>query len=382
MLDNIKNTRCLIDFDGTVANSLTWCNVALDEMLMGKVTDKHYIEYYKDFGDSFEIIPGCPWKRILSLLCAYLADERLIAVRDDSDPMLPKMLCYDLGPISTMLSVAYDADFLECTSDNIAYYKSAEGLLIGVSLMEIATMEDFTAVERQSHLLGCADWKLLPATGLFAKTDPSFDTASEHFLYIADVEDLLESIFEGKVVRIMSERTFDELAIAPVVEFCREYKEAGGSLVIQSGSNPAIISKILEVLGIESLFDGMFCSPMLGLGTERSASPWEYKSTVIAAARDCADDGRKCFVLGDTKGDAFGACENALPFILVWRGYPSDPAKLTSAEGTLAISEWIDCSEEVLEGMDEKAMAREVATLMSFAESVGQGNVHVPIREH
>lgn len=372
MLDNIKNTRCLIDFDGTVANSLPWCNVALDEMFMPKLTERNYIEYYKEFGDAFEIIPGCPWKRILTMLCCYLAEDKTIGIKDDSNPLLPKSYYYDLGPVSAMLSVAYDADFIEHTPDNIAYYKNDEGLLVGVSLMDISGMEELEAVEEHAKSIDISNWKLLPITGLFAKTDPELDTDGEHFLYLEDVEDHMEEIFEGKVTRIMSERTFDELAITPVVEFCRAYKQAGGSLVIQSGSNPAIISKILEVLGIESLFDGMFCSPMLGLGDAHAASPWEYKTAVIAAARSSVDDGRKCFVLGDTKGDAFGAYENELPFILAWRGYPADPARLESAEGTLIVDEWIDCSDEMLDHMDDETAKIESDVLLSFANKVGQ----------
>ena len=68
---DFSNTRCFIDFDSTLANSLPKYNIVLDELVKGKLTDKHYIEYYQDFGDAYDIIPGSPWKAILRDLVEY-----------------------------------------------------------------------------------------------------------------------------------------------------------------------------------------------------------------------------------------------------------------------------------------------------------------------
>ena len=379
MYDHIENTRCLIDFDGTIANSLVWYNGALDEMLMGKLTDKHYIEHYKDFGDAYEIIPGSPWKRILSLLCRYLAKENLIGAKDSSNPYLPITYFYDLGTIDAMLCVAYDAKPVEHTSENIYMYKSADGALIGCVLDMLATSAHVAATIAYAEKNGYTDWKMLIPNEYVGLTSKDHSAYDDRFIYMNDVENALEAIFEQKACQIMSGLTFEQLGIAPVIEFCRRYKQAGGSLVIQSGSNKKIVVIMLDTLGIADLFDGVFCSPDLKIEETENMSPWTYKTLVMQQVMDNFADGRSCFVMGDTKGDAFGAYENALPFYLCWRGYPADPSHLTSAEGALGVEFFSDISQDLLdEHPGFEWFEKDIEKMMAFADAVGAGSVEPP----
>lgn len=379
MHENVKNTRCLIDFDGTIANSLVWYNVALDEMFMGKLTDEHYIEHYKDFGDAYEIIPGSPWKRILSLLCRYLAKKDEVGAKDSSNPYLPMTYFYDMGVIDAMLLVAYDAEPIGHTPDNLYLYNTPEGTMIACVLDSLATLEHVKATEALAGENGCDDVKILVPNGYVALTADEQERCRDMFLYMPDVEDKLEEIFEQKACRIMEGLSFEQLGIAPVIEFCRRYKDAGGSLVIQSGSNKKIVETMLSTLGIDELFDEVLCSPDLGIEESADMSPWTYKTLVIRKAMDSFDDERACFVVGDTKGDAFGAYENALPFYLCWRGYPADPTKLSSAEGVLHVTEFSDISQELLDehpGFED--FETDVDKMLDFADSVGKGEKTPP----
>lgn len=384
---DFSNTRCLIDFDGTIADSLPKYNEALDAMFMGVLTDKHYIEYYKDFGDAYEIIPGCPWKEILGKLCCYLAEEDKVSLPASGDEFLPQMRTYNMGPISAILKVAFNAEPSEFVPEAEMVLYKADDMLIAVSLAELTNAEICGGVAQVAETLGCLDYKVLVPNKYVAWTQSAKGRYEDKLMYMPDLEKILGDMFDELAIPVLSRLSFNELAIVPVVEFCKFYKEHGGSLVIQSGSDEVLVKTMLKALDIETLFDEIWCSPMLDLDQFKGQGPWAYKTAIIERAKE-QDDERACFVVGDTKGDAFGASEAGLPFFLIWRGYPADPTRLSGDNSqTLSPNDWADFSPELMERAlagDENAIKtanKSKEALIEFAARVAKGEENAKMPE-
>lgn len=382
-----SNTCCLIDFDGTLANSLVWYNKALDAMFMGKVTDKHYIEYYKDFGDAYEIIPGSPWKSILMNLCRYLAPAHPVSVETawDDNNVVKTSAGHDLGVIDTMLKVAYDLEFVSYNEHrDIAVYANATEA-VSVVLGAIACIEDVLFTNEAAIDLRKNEYRILVPSGYVGMTREQIERFGEAFFYVEDMANKLEGMFNDHACRILADAPYEELAIAPVIDFCRSFKEQGGTIAIHSGSNKRIIETMMDVLSIRDLFDFYLCSDMLSDIDVNELGAWGYKTELIGRLLSRYPKEKwDTFVVGDTKGDAFGAYENNEPFVLVWRGYPSDPAMLSSSDGTLVVQDFADIRQEVLDASRlgdaaaQEATAQASEHLMQYARSAASGAA-VPI---
>lgn len=387
MRTDLSCTCCLIDFDGTLANSLIWYNKALDAMYMGRVTDKHYIEHYKDFGDAYEIIPGSPWKSILMNLCRYLAQEHVVC----TDAMWDEYNCVqtrvsnDIGRIDAMLKVAYDLDFVRYDpTANIAVYEHGDEEVF-VALNQIAGMDEIVFANEMALADGKKEYRILVPSGYVGMPQEAIERFSDAFFYVEDVACRLEELFNDHACEIIAGATYDELAISPVIEFCREFKQAGGHVAIHSGSNKRIIETMMDVLGIADIFDTYLCSDMLTDIDVNTLGAWGYKTELIGRLlKQFPKEEWKTFVIGDTKGDAFGAYENDEPFMLVWRGYPADPSSLSSSQGTLHVDDVADIrQEEVLDlalAGDEDAKQVVESTkkhLIDYAIRAAQGKAPV-----
>lgn len=402
----IENTRCLIDFDGTIANSLPYYNRAIDRMFLGTVARRPYAEYYRDFGDAYEIIPGSPWRNIIMLLCAYLAreHEHIESFTTPAEGSLIKtsiMNTYDMSLTDVVLKVAYGVWLSgRVPGTDLCIYEN-DDMVISVVMGEIALAGHMSATEDVARKKGeHAEWLVLVPSGIAAWSQDDRARYESHVIYEQDIADKLEQVFEDLAVEEMGRLSYSDLAIEPVVQFCREYRNAGGSLVVQSGSNRRIVDKMMSVLGITDLFDAVFCTntslppsddPLaaakaadaeaagIRLESESEAeNPWAYKTRLIEEIRewedslgDDCDKNRHDFIIGDTKGDAFGAYECGLPFLLCWRGYPADPESLSGNGETISPDAWIDATDGALAAQDIAAVAREVGTLIEFAERVG-----------
>lgn len=384
-------TCCLIDFDGTLANSLVWYNQAIDRMFMGKVTDRPYIEHYKDFGDAYEIIPGSPWKSILMNLCRYLAGQHIVESTPvwDEQSVASSSVSTDIGRIDSMMLIAYGASFAAYDPlENVAIYESDSARYYAV-LDQCASARSILFANEDCTHSGKQEFFIFVPSGLVALTKDQHASFDEAFIYVDDIADRIESIFNEYACEVLSHATYEDLAIDPVIRFCRAYKAGGGTIAIHSGSNRSILETMMATLGIEDLFDGYLCSDMLDDVDVNSLGAWGYKTELIGRLLSrYADRGLATFVVGDTKGDAFGAYENGQPLMLVWRGYPSDPTRLSSSEGTLLITDLVDARQDevvaaALAG-DEDAMvaAAEVkASLLGFAKRVGRGAVSPVAKE-
>ena len=300
---DFSNTRCFIDCDGCLADTLTnsGYNKALDRIFMGNITQRNYCEDYQDFGDAYDIIPGAPWKTILRDLVEYHLGHRMADIAGIDYPRDP-----ETGERATRegypLKIALDDGYL----------------------------------------------------------------------------DSLEKRFEDECVDIFSHRDYEGFAIEPVVRFCKEYKAGGGTLIIHSGTNKRILETILEVCGIKDLFDDFLCSNELNTDPE-SLGKWGYKTELLSTLLDRYPvNGNRDFVIGDTKGDAFGSYEVGLPFMLTWRGYPSNPEKLRAdAAGNDFITphKWVDIRRETIDKCDEAGIDAIVSEMLDFAEDVGSKKI-------
>ena len=300
---DLSNTRCFIDCDGCLADTLSnnGYNKALDRMFMGPLTAHHYCEDYQDFGDAYDIIPGAPWRMILNNLIEYHVGHRLADVAGIPYPI----------------------------NEETGERKTREGHPVKIAL------------------------------------DPT---------YLDD----LERCFEDECVQIFSEMDYSDFAIEPVIRFCKEYKAAGGSLVIHSGTNKRILETILDACGIRDLFDDYLCSNMLNADPS-TLGKWGYKTELLSTLLEkYPTNGRRDFVVGDTKGDAFGSFEVGLPFMLTWRGYPADPSKLkadTEGETFISPHRWVDVRQSQIKSLSDEAIDRIVADMLDFAVDVGAGAV-------
>ena len=279
MSNDLSNTRCFIDADGTLFDSLPYYNNVFDTMFLGKYTDKNYNEYRDEIDRIYDFIPGTPWHDIIAAGVEYLTGTR-----------------------------------------------------------------------------------------------PSAAETSE-----------LEAIFEDRAAEMFRGMSAGRLAIAPVIDFCRTYRERGGSIIIHSGTNEKILRAMLEACGITDLFDDYLTSNMVFNGNNRSnsvssggASKWAYKTTLLNhLLGKYPSNGTRNFVVGDTKGDAFGAKEVGMPFLLIWRGYPKDPCRLTANnERTEFISPdaWVDMRDEVIASSEARRNAAE--NMLEFASNVSAGVIN------
>lgn len=376
---DISNTCCLIDFDGTLANSLVWYNQALDAMFMGKLTDKHYVEHYKEFGDAYEIIPGSPWKSILMNLCRYLSTSHLVntPIYKDEYDIVSSRACIDIGQLDAILLIAYDVDFYAYDFENNIVYYTSDDMTIAAVLGECMLPADIKTIDDFCNSEKLAPARIFSVSGYVASVgEPKDNPDFERIFYVKDIEDKMSSMFNEYCIEAFKSATYDTLAIDPIVRFCREYKNAGGKLVIHSGSNEAIVKEMISILDIEDLFDGWLCSDMLENVNFAALSPWGYKTLLLnKVIEDHAADDTSFFVVGDTKGDAYGAYEVSLPFYLVWRGYPSDPNCLKgSEEQTLTPNAWGDYLQEELDVVDVDDDARQNVqdAVDSFVDFVGR----------
>ena len=265
---DFSNTICLIDADGTLFNSLVRYNGAIDKMFLGKYTDQNYIEYYSDFNNAYDIIPGSPWKLILDLMVQFLGYDKL------EDDALDKI----------------------------------------VEQFEDCSVEEFKKL------------------------------------------------------------SYDDFAIKPIFDFCKEYVDNGGKIVIHSGTNRRILEQMLTSADVWDLFSGYLCTDMLECDVSKLGK-WGYKAKLLELVKERYNtSGRKAFVLGDTKGDGFGAAEHDLPFVMSWRGYPKDPYKLTGelkgVPTVLRPDVVVDMRQERVDqyGKDEKITAEIKADLNSILD--------------
>ena len=132
---DFSNTRCFIDFDSTLADSLPRYNVVLDDLYKDKVVEENYIEYYRDFGDAFDIIPGSPWKSILMDLVEYHAKIREVGpYSNGGSRWAPTSAVYDAGRMDALMKVVFDAD--RCGNHPAVpavYYKGASASYMGTT---------------------------------------------------------------------------------------------------------------------------------------------------------------------------------------------------------------------------------------------------------
>ena len=98
--------------------------------------------------------------------------------------------------------------------------------------------------------------------------------------------------------------------------------------MIHSGTNHRILETMLESAGITDLFKDYICADMLNVAPDKLGK-WGYKTELLRSLQEkYPTNGRQDFVVGDTKGDCFGAYDCQMPFVLVWRGYPKNPYEL------------------------------------------------------
>lgn len=274
-INDLSNTRCFIDADGTLFNSLPCYNNVFNTMFLGKLTDKRYDTYRNEIDRIYDFIPGTPWHDIIAAVVEYLTGVK-----------------------------------------------------------------------------------------------PTGDEGRR-----------LEATFEDNAAKMFSNMEYNDLAIIPTIDFCRAYRERGGRIVIHSGTNEKILLSMLNACGITDLFDDYVTSDMLYRGggvtpvVTAGTSKWAYKTNLLNhLIEKYPSNGTRNFVVGDTKGDAFGAKETGMQFLLVWRGYPKDPNRLSANDERtefMSPDEWVDVRDEVItrRGMREFA----TSTMIQFAEIISAG---------
>lgn len=367
-----KNTRCFIDCDGTLTNSLKYYNVVIDELFLGKLSDKKYNEYYKEFGDEYEIIPGAPWKTILAYLIDYLArhdgklgNEPVDKISNATFAEAAMRIAFDTAPIPS--SCATDGMIMLMKSGNASYAvmpsdTSEQDMLDALDNMPDASLKRIVTYDREG-------FERVPFDGCFVNV-PSF---IDEVISIDSVIDIIVERFENGFVELIENIPDNDLAIAPVIEFCREYKNCGGTLIIHSGTNKRIVDAMLDKLGIAELFTDKLCTNMLGASGPETDSPWGYKIDLLGKLLDKYPvNGTKDFVVGDTKGDAFGAHELGLPFVLVWRGYPKDPVTLHGDNGIeMSPNVFCDFRQELLDECNDPEVYRDdIDEMLEFAKTL------------
>lgn len=143
----------------------------------------------------------------------------------------------------------------------------------------------------------------------------------------------------------------------PTIEFCKEIVGLGGRLSIHSGTEPEIVSTLLDHKDISDLFDVIVSSNktnkpdggytrykkrLLSRLMDHYEHPEsrEYSEPRAQGHHDHNDDGGhttdpvpRFFVLGDSNGDGFAAEELDLPFIMARK--QDDPAELTIGARTI-----------------------------------------------
>lgn len=367
-----SNTRCFIDCDGTIVNSLKYYNIIIDQLFLDKLADKEYSEYYKEFGDAYEIIPGAPWKTILSYLIDYLArrggkldNKPVDHVNNVAFAEATIRVAFDTLPVSS--SNIEDGSVLFLESGNASYALMPSNISERAMIAALDTMPD--AILKRVVFYNVGD-KDVSATNEKYNRVPSF---IDEVMNVDSVIDVLVERFENGFVELVSNAPVNDLAIAPIVEFCREYKAGGGTLIIHSGTNKVIAEAMLEHIGIMDLFADKLCTDMLNMNGPSTDSPWGYKIDLLGKLIDKYPvNGTKDFVIGDTKGDAFGAHEFGLPFVLVWRGYPKDPSTLHGDNGIhMAPDIYCDFRPELLAACNEPSAYRDdIDRLLSFAASL------------
>lgn len=267
---DLSSTRCFIDADGTLFDSLPHYNSVFDTLFKGTLTERCYDDYRDEIDAIYDFIPGSPWHDIIAAGYEYLTGE-----------------------------------------------KPGESLI-------------------------CS----------------------------------LESDFEDGAAAMFKTLSYDRLAIEPVIEFCRLYKERGGTIVIHSGTNEKILRAMLDSCGISDLFDDYLTSNMMmrsGVRAGELDSKWGYKTALLGRLLEKYPvNGTRDFVIGDTKGDAFGAKETGMPFLLVWRGYPKDPERLSANDARtefMSPDAWVDARDDVIRS-DRSAAEDVTGGMISFAEKI------------
>ena len=371
---DFSNTRCFIDFDSTLADSLPRYNVVLDDLYKDKVVEENYIEYYRDFGDAFDIIPGSPWKSILMDLVEYHAKIREVGpYSNGGSRWAPTSAVYDAGRMDVLMKVVFDAD--RCGNHPAVpavYYKGASASYM-VALGPLGMVD---AMEAAACMPEGSFKRAVDVADTLMPDIPGIDEV----LSIDEVAATLTSRFEEGCAAMFPTISYKELAIEPVIEFCRRYKDAGGHLIIHSGTNERILLSMLDTLGIRNLFEDYLCSDMLD-ADPNALGPWGYKTALLNKLLDRYPvNGNKDAVIGDTKGDAYGAYEVGLPFLLVWRGYPKDPSRLSGAEEDWIVpNATVDMTPDALVDPD-RSFESEIEAMLDFMASVGRGEMTAPVR--
>lgn len=349
-------TRCFIDCDGTLMNSLKYYNDALDGIFMGNITNKHYIDYYKDFGDTYNIIPGSPWRTILFYLIDYLKPSRRIDIYDSNH----KKEKVEIGFFDALLKVSMNA--VPFGDDGIElYWKVPDNETSTAYSMSIKDIQQSLVSSRPGAAAYLSEE--MPKLPIY---ETNINDRASSCYPSSSLVDSIEKRFNAFSARKFEELSYDELIIDPIIRFCKEYKKRGGSLVIHSGSNESIVRTMLQVCGIEWLFDDILCTDMIKDAKVSNLGDWGYKTCLLQKLQERHDDERKGFVIGDTKGDAYGARALSMPFGLAWRGYPEDPRFLSNGDGHISPDAWFDVREGVISDEQSKNVSRQI---LSFART-------------
>lgn len=337
--NDLSGTRCFIDADGTLFDSLRHYNKVLDSIFLGKLTEHPYIDYYQDFGDRYDIIPGAPWRSILGNLYEYHTGER------PNDFMVDLITETFEDRAAEMFSALEPEEFvIEPVIRFCHEYKEAGGQLIihsgtNQKILEAMLFASHTedlfdeylcsdmlsdslvlAVPANSNMVLNNLGEALPS-GVRISTfnDPAYPTASN----------AVKQIFDAA-----------HIPLTPLSEWCgkgavlcNDQIEAF-SLMVSSNVDAAVVlrSTIERSNGadIACCIDTDVKIPLPSdiLGT------WGYKTELLGRLlSEYPADEKRTFVIGDTKGDGFGAVSVGLPFLLVWRGYPKNPYCLKTGTG-------------------------------------------------
>lgn len=359
-MNSLSKQYCFIDFDGTVADSLQKVyNHVLDAIFQDKLTPLHYIEYYRDFGDAYNIIPGSPWRNILQNLTKYLSTPRANSFDIDDA---------ELGEIDAAMLAAFDA------------YPAKRKLGYAVPVYESYNAVYIVVTDNLNNeqLIAevCSQIDSSRCLTVLVKTEDMFVSNEDNIDRILDYEsvfDILTDRFNYGAVELLSSGLEENIGIEPVIMFCKQYKELGGKLIIHSGSNEIIVKKMIDILDLENYFDDILCSDMLNVDQE-VLGDWGYKTELLGRllGKYPLENDFTGFVVGDTKGDGFGALDMGLPFLLVWRGYPKDPSVLKGNNGSVLEPDGIvDCRQELIDsGLSNDESQAIVNQMLEFAYSL------------
>lgn len=407
-----NGTRCLIDCDGTIADSFRHYNSAIDKMFRGVLTDRAYADYRSEFDDAYDIIPGSPWRHILYQLIEFLTviEPNKTDLNDNQKATLiaDGLLRVSLGEKFYMLLL--EGDYRVGVHKMNAPLDEHDKIAFSVSKKKIEEKyhKDCNEVLIDRLAVSCCEVNLFEISEFSRLVDiidePIDKGRRGYALMIDELISVLVNKFERLMCDYIDNLNEKDISIDPIVEFCREYTAFGGSIALHSGTNTAIVESILNKLELTDYIDEYICSDMLNISGGEIIPPqqpysgngsWGYKTDLINAliaydvlerhatpqdALDALRSGKiekptdyRYFVIGDSKGDAFGAREADVKFVLVWRGYPKDPTCLGSADGSKIEPDFIvDMRPDVIEerGNDASAFKDEIKKLLEFVETV------------